>query len=144
MLQTRNGKRTGAAAVKMACEMVSEGLIEEQTAVKRIPANDLTQLLLPSFDPAAKQNSEVLTIGLPASPGASCPWHRRTYCRRRDFPTAAAGPDSPQGASRSCGCWGSRQDPHRLATRGRMIPAGTCCRRTDCVRGRMRRLRCCR
>ena len=71
MLQTRNGKRTGAAAVKMACEMVSEGLIEEQTAVKRIPANDLTQLLLPSFDPAAKQNSEVLTIGLPASPGAS-------------------------------------------------------------------------
>ena len=71
MLQTRTGKRTGAAAVKMACEMVSEGLIDEQTAVKRIPANDLTQLLLPSFDPAAKQNSEVLTVGLPASPGAS-------------------------------------------------------------------------
>ncbi|HCK72944.1 MAG TPA: pyruvate, phosphate dikinase, partial [Planctomycetaceae bacterium] len=61
----------GAAAVKMACEMVSEGLVDEQTAVKRIPANDLTQLLLPSFDPAAKQNSEVLTVGLPASPGAS-------------------------------------------------------------------------
>ncbi len=71
MLQTRTGKRTGAAAVKMACEMVSEGLVDEQTAVKRIPANDLTQLLLPSFDPAAKQNSEVLTVGLPASPGAS-------------------------------------------------------------------------
>jgi pyruvate,orthophosphate dikinase len=71
MLQTRAGKRTGAAAVRMACEMVEEGLIDEQTAIRRIPANDLTQLLLPSFDPAAKKNSEVLTTGLPASPGAA-------------------------------------------------------------------------
>ncbi|MEE2990753.1 MAG: pyruvate, phosphate dikinase, partial [Planctomycetota bacterium] len=71
MLQTRTGKRTGAAAVKMACEMVEEELIDEQTALRRIPANDLTQLLLPSFDPAAKEESEVLTIGLPASPGAA-------------------------------------------------------------------------
>ena len=71
MLQTRTGKRTGAAAVRMACEMVQEELIDEQTAVKRIPATDLTQLLLPSFDPAAKENSEVLTTGLPASPGAA-------------------------------------------------------------------------
>jgi pyruvate,orthophosphate dikinase len=51
--------------------MVQEELIDEQTALKRIPANDLTQLLLPSFDPAAKQDSEVLTTGLPASPGAA-------------------------------------------------------------------------
>jgi len=71
MLQTRTGKRTGAAAVKMACEMVQEELIDEQTALKRIPANDLTQLLLPSFDPVAKEDSEVLTTGLPASPGAA-------------------------------------------------------------------------
>jgi pyruvate,orthophosphate dikinase len=71
MLQTRNGKRTGAAAVRMACEMVKEGLIEEKTGVTRIPANDLTQLLLPSFDPKAKATAEVLTRGLPASPGAS-------------------------------------------------------------------------
>jgi pyruvate,orthophosphate dikinase len=71
MLQTRTGKRTGAAAVKMACEMVEEELIDEETAIRRIPANDLTQLLLPSFDPAAKEASEVLTIGLPASPGAA-------------------------------------------------------------------------
>lgn len=71
MLQTRTGKRTGAAAVRMACEMVQEELIDEQTAVKRIPATDLTQLLLPSFDPAAKEDSEVLTTGLPASPGAA-------------------------------------------------------------------------
>ncbi|MFK7789194.1 MAG: pyruvate, phosphate dikinase [Phycisphaeraceae bacterium] len=71
MLQTRNGKRTGAAAVKIACDMVKEKLITEKTAVKRIPANDLTQLLLPSFDPKAKAAAKVLTVGLPASPGAS-------------------------------------------------------------------------
>jgi pyruvate,orthophosphate dikinase len=71
MLQTRNGKRTGAAAVKIACDMVKEGLIDEKTAVERIPAGDLTQLLLPSFSPAAKKTAKVLTIGLPASPGAA-------------------------------------------------------------------------
>ncbi len=71
MLQTRNGKRTGAAAVKIACDMVKEKLIDEKTAVERIPAGDLTQLLLPSFSPAAKKSSQVLTIGLPASPGAA-------------------------------------------------------------------------
>ena len=49
MLQTRTGKRTGAAAVNIACEMVKEKLINEKTALLRIPANDLTQLLLPSF-----------------------------------------------------------------------------------------------
>ena len=71
MLQTRTGKRTGAAAVKMACEMVQEEMIDVETAVRRIPANDLTQLLLPSFDLTAKEESEVLTVGLPASPGAA-------------------------------------------------------------------------
>ena len=71
MLQTRNGKRTGAAAVKIACDMVKERLINQKTALRRIPANDLTQLLLPSFDPAAKKKAHVLTRGLPASPGAA-------------------------------------------------------------------------
>jgi pyruvate,orthophosphate dikinase len=71
MLQTRNGKRTGASAVKIACDMVKEKLIDEKTAIKRIPSNDLTQLLLPSFNPAAKKQADVLTIGLPASPGAA-------------------------------------------------------------------------
>ena len=71
MLQTRTGKRTGAAAVKIACDMVKEKLINDKTAVKRIPANDLTQLLLPSFDPAAKKKAASLTTGLPASPGAA-------------------------------------------------------------------------
>ena len=71
MLQTRAGKRTGAAAVKIACDMVKEGLIDKKTALLRIPANDLTQLLLPSFDAAGKKTAKVLTRGLPASPGAS-------------------------------------------------------------------------
>jgi pyruvate,orthophosphate dikinase len=75
MLQTRTGKRTGAAAVKIACDLVKEGLIDEKTAVQRIPAGDLTQLLLPSFAPAAKaaakKEGNILTVGLPASPGAA-------------------------------------------------------------------------
>ena len=71
MLQTRTGKRTGAAAVKIACDMVKEKLINDKTAVLRIPANDLTQLLLPSFDAKAKKTADVLTRGLPASPGAA-------------------------------------------------------------------------
>jgi len=71
MLQTRTGKRTGAAAVRIACDMVKEGLITEERALLRIPAGDLTQLLLPSFDPMAKQRSDVIAQGLPASPGAA-------------------------------------------------------------------------
>jgi pyruvate, orthophosphate dikinase len=75
MLQTRTGKRTGLAAVKIACEMVKEKLIDEKTAILRIPAGDLTQILLPSFDPAKKKvaaaTGHVLTRGLPASPGAA-------------------------------------------------------------------------
>ena len=71
MLQTRTGKRTGPAAVRIACEMVKEKLIPEKTGVMRIPPNDLTQLLLPSFDPAAKKKASPLTVGLPASPGAA-------------------------------------------------------------------------
>ncbi|MCL4155439.1 UNVERIFIED_CONTAM: hypothetical protein GTU68_048992, partial [Idotea baltica] len=71
MLQTRTGKRTGVAAVKIACDMVNEKLIDQKEAVMRVPANDLTQLLLPSFKPTARNAADVLTRGLPASPGAS-------------------------------------------------------------------------
>ena len=71
MLQTRTGKRTGAAAVNIACDMVREKLISETEALLRIPAGDLTQLLLPSFDPKAKAKADVLAKGLPASPGAA-------------------------------------------------------------------------
>lgn len=71
MLQTRNGKRTGMAAVRIACELVREGLIEEKEAVQRVPAGDLTQLLLPSFDVNAWGKAEKIASGLPASPGAA-------------------------------------------------------------------------
>ncbi len=71
MLQTRTGKRTGAAAVNIACDMVREKLITETEALLRIPAGDLVQLLLPSFDPVARARADVLTTGLPASPGAA-------------------------------------------------------------------------
>ncbi|HET8677350.1 MAG TPA: PEP-utilizing enzyme, partial [Blastocatellia bacterium] len=69
MLQTRNGKRTGPAAVKIAVEMVREGLIDERTALLRVPAGDLDQLLHKMIDPKAKAN--VLTRGINASPGAA-------------------------------------------------------------------------
>ncbi|MFO0784940.1 MAG: pyruvate, phosphate dikinase [Phycisphaerales bacterium] len=71
MLQTRTGKRAGTAAVKVACDMVKERLIDEKTAIVRIPAGDLTQLLLPSFDNTKKKGIEVITRGIPASPGAA-------------------------------------------------------------------------
>jgi pyruvate, orthophosphate dikinase len=71
MLQTRSGKRTGVAAVKMAVDMVKEKLIDEKTAVKRVPASDLTHCLLPSFKPTARNAADVLCRGLNASPGAA-------------------------------------------------------------------------
>jgi pyruvate,orthophosphate dikinase len=69
MLQTRNGKRTGPAAVKMAVEMAREGLIDEATAILRVPAGDLDQLLHKMVDHKAKMT--VLTKGINASPGAA-------------------------------------------------------------------------
>jgi len=71
MLQTRNGKRTATAAVKMAVDMVKEKLIDEKTAVLRVPAGDLTQLLLPSFKPSAWEKAVKICKGLPASPGGA-------------------------------------------------------------------------
>ncbi len=68
MLQTRNGKRTASAAIKIAVDMVAEGLIDEKTAVKRVAPEQLDQLLHPSLDPNAVKT--VLCKGLPASPGA--------------------------------------------------------------------------
>jgi pyruvate,orthophosphate dikinase len=69
MLQTRNGKRTAAAAVRIAVEMVEEKLIDKETAVLRVQPEQLDQLLHPTFDPKAKKS--VITKGLPASPGAA-------------------------------------------------------------------------
>ncbi len=69
MLQTRNGKRTGAAAVRTAVEMVNEGLIDKATALTRIPPDDLEQLLHPMIDPDVQVDP--IAKGLPASPGAA-------------------------------------------------------------------------
>ncbi|MCH2132320.1 MAG: pyruvate, phosphate dikinase [Phycisphaerales bacterium] len=71
MLQTRNGKRTAAAAVRIAVEMVKERLITQEEALLRVPANDIVQLLLPSFSAADKKKVTCVTKGLPASPGAA-------------------------------------------------------------------------
>lgn len=70
MLQTRNGKRTAKAAIKIAVDMVEEGLITSEEAVRRVDPDSLEQLLHPTLDP--KANKTVLTKGLPASPGAAC------------------------------------------------------------------------
>ena len=70
MLQTRNGKRTGLAAVRIAVEMVKERLIDWKTAIKRVPADQLDQVLSPVFDAAAKA-AATLCKGLPAGPGAA-------------------------------------------------------------------------
>ena len=69
ILQTRNGKRTTQAAVKIAVDMVGEGLIDKKTAISRINPNELDRLLHPTFDPKANKN--VIAKGLPASPGAA-------------------------------------------------------------------------
>ncbi len=69
MLQTRNGKRTAAAAVKIAVDMVKEKLIDEKTGILRVEPASLDQLLHPTFDPKAAKN--VIAKGLPASPGAA-------------------------------------------------------------------------
>lgn len=71
ILQTRGGKRTAVAALRIAVELVGEGLIDKKTAVLRIDANQLDQLLHKRLDPIAKEKAEVLAKGLPASPGAA-------------------------------------------------------------------------
>ena len=71
MLQTRNGKRTGAAMLKIAMDMLAEGLIDEKTAVLRCEPAKLDEPLHPVFDATAMKNAKVLTKGLPASPGAA-------------------------------------------------------------------------
>ncbi len=71
MLQTRNGKRTGPAAIRIAVEMVQEGLINKEEAILRVDPQQLDQLLHPVLDPASKRSLGLLAKGLPASPGAA-------------------------------------------------------------------------
>jgi pyruvate,orthophosphate dikinase len=70
-LQTRNGKRTGAAMVKIAMDLLHQGMIDEKTALMRVEPNKLDELLHPVFDKDALKAAKVLTRGLPASPGAA-------------------------------------------------------------------------
>ncbi len=72
MLQTRSGKRTAQAAVKIAVDMVQEGLIDKKTAITRIEPQQIDQLLHPTFDPAELAGAQVIAKGLAASPGAGC------------------------------------------------------------------------
>ena len=71
MLQTRSGKRTGLAAVRFAIEMEKEKLIDWETAVRRVPADQLDQVLAPIFDRKAQSSAKVIARGLPAGPGAA-------------------------------------------------------------------------
>lgn len=72
MLQTRNGRRTAQAAVKIAVDMVEEGLIDKKTAITRLAPEQIDQLLHPAFDAAELAASAPVATGLPASPGAAC------------------------------------------------------------------------
>ena len=81
MLQTRNGKRTGPAAVRVAVEMVEEGLIDKKEAVLRVAPNQLDQLLHPVFDAASLKTLTKLATGIAASPGAAV--GRVAFTRRR-------------------------------------------------------------
>jgi pyruvate,orthophosphate dikinase len=72
MLQCRNGKRTGTAALNMAMDMLAEGLIDEQTAVTRVQPAQLDELLHPIINPASEKNAQAFLSGLPAGPGGAC------------------------------------------------------------------------
>ena len=86
MLQTRNGKRTAQAAVKIAVDMEEEGLIDKQTAIMRIEPEQIDQLLHPRFDDDALEFAKKLTKGLPASPGAAT---GKIYFTTSDVETAS-------------------------------------------------------
>ncbi|HOO22842.1 MAG TPA: pyruvate, phosphate dikinase, partial [Clostridia bacterium] len=72
MLQTRNGKRTANAAIRIACELVDEGLITKEEALQKIDPKQLDELLHPTFEPKALKAAKPIAAGLPASPGAAC------------------------------------------------------------------------
>ena len=72
MLQTRNGKRTARAALKIACDLVEEGMITTDEALLKIEPKQLDSLLHPTFDEKVIKKAKVIAKGLPASPGAAC------------------------------------------------------------------------
>ena len=118
MLQTRTGKRTGLAAVKIAYDMVEEGMITPKQALMRIDGSQLNQLLFPIFDPKAKAATKVVAKGLPAGPGAASgqavftadaaeAWKKKgkkvILVRRETSPEDVAGMDAAVGILTSTG-----------------------------------------
>ena len=107
MLQTRKGKRTAFAALKIAVDMVEEGLINKATAVSRVEPDSLNQLLAPIFDPKAKdaavKEGRLLAKGLNAGPGAAC--GKAVFTPERAMESGGAGPED-------------HPHPHRDLTRG--------------------------
>ncbi len=110
ILQTRNGKRAGAAAVKCAVDMVAEGLIDKNAAILRVSPDHLDQLLHPMVDPKALKAAKSLTKGLNASPGAACGRivftasgpsgaKRCSWCARIPAPRTSAAWSSPRASS---------------------------------------------
>jgi len=86
MLQTRNGKRTAAAALQIAVDLVNEGMISKKEAIAKIDPRSLDALLHPTFEPKALKNAQPISSGLPASPGAAC---GRIYFTAEDAMNAA-------------------------------------------------------
>ena len=95
MLQTRNGKRTAAAALKIAVDLVDEGMITEEEAVLRVEPKQLDSLLHPMFDAKALKAAKPIGAGLAASPGAAC--------GRWSLPLRTP-PSGPKRATRSSSC----------------------------------------
>jgi pyruvate,orthophosphate dikinase len=132
MLQTRNGKRTAAAALKFSIDMVKEKLIDWQTAVMRNPADQLEQLLAPIFDLAEVKKAKVIATGLPAGPGAATGKiyfnADRAVHRRREGREGPPRPrrDLPRGSPRHDRRRGHPHRPRRglLARRARRPPDG--------------------
>ncbi|HRX59173.1 MAG TPA: pyruvate, phosphate dikinase [Eubacteriales bacterium] len=87
MLQTRNGKRTAAAALQIAVDLVKEGMITKEEALLKIEPKSLDALLHPTFEPKALKKAETIAVGLPASPGAAC---GRVYFNAADAIEASA------------------------------------------------------
>ena len=95
MLQTRNGKRTAAAAIKIAVDLVNEGMISKEDAVMNIDPKQLDALLHPQFEAAALKKAQPIAKGLPASPGAAC----GQVCFTADAAIAAAKADPAVAAA---------------------------------------------
>ncbi len=126
MLQTRNGKRTAAAALKFSIDMVKEKLIDWETAILRNPADQLEQLLAPIFDLAEVKKAKAIATGLPAGPGAATGkiyFQRGPRCRRRR--------ERREGSSGSCGDFPGRFARHdrcrrySYGSRWRLFPRRT-------------------